>query len=146
MNGKIPSQQSNTIEQKAVITHNFEEKEESFTQEMLLSKWEEFSARYTDEPQIYSLFSQKPQLKDHWHIIIPLENSVQQSNLWEIKPALSGFLSRELNNTKIEIDSEITESDEKPLIYNDSEKFQVMAQKNPALLLLKQKFNLDFNS
>lgn len=146
LNGNAPSQKAKTAQQKVTVKSNFEEKEESFTQEMLLAKWEEFSTRYTSEPQIYSLFSQKPHLKDHWHIIVPLENSVQQSNLWEIKPALTGFLSRELNNTKIEIDSEITESDEKPLIYNDSEKFKVMAQKNPALLLLKQKFNLDFNS
>ncbi|MDP4204623.1 MAG: hypothetical protein Q8859_01350 [Bacteroidota bacterium] len=113
---------------------------------MLIAKWKEFAKRYASEPQIYSLFNKVPELRQQWLVIIPIENSVQQSNLWDIKPALTGFLHRELRNTKIEIESEIVESDEKPLIYNDSDKLKAMAEKNPDIMLLKQKFNLDFNS
>ncbi len=64
-----------------------------------------------------------------------------------IKPKMLSYLSEKLNNPKLELLESLTgmEDIKKPTLLNDAERLKNMADKNPALLKLKTKFNLDFD-
>jgi len=62
-----------------------------------------------------------------------------------IKPELVSFLRKELKNSKIQLNTIITEKVKGVVIYTDEEKYEELLKKNPSLALLKQKFNLDFS-
>jgi len=76
---------------------------------------------------------------------IIVENKVQETTFRDERPNLMNFLRSSLKNYAIEVSVRI---DEKAVVkrpYTASEKFQHMAAKNPALVDLKNKFNLDFD-
>lgn len=64
-----------------------------------------------------------------------------------IKPKMISFLSDKLNNPKLELLESLIgmENIKKPTLLNDTERLKNMTDKNPALLKLKTKFNLDFD-
>ncbi len=127
--------------QKSVIL------KESFTAESLVSVWKQF-VEQVDAPQLKSaLGSREPVLKENWRIEYSLDNDLQLQRItMDLKPKLIGFLHRNLKNELIEIDFNVVVSTEeiahRP--YTDTEKWNVLAEKYPALSVLKTKFNLDF--
>jgi hypothetical protein len=56
------------------------------------------------------------------------------------------WLRRELRNAGIELITKLEKVESERMIFSDSEKLQMMLQKNPDLYHLKQKFNLDFSN
>jgi len=74
-----------------------------------------------------------------------VENKVQETTFREERPNLLNYLRMTLRNFNIEVSVRI---DEKAVVkrpYTAAEKFQHMAAKNPALVELKNKFNLDLD-
>ncbi len=120
-----------------------EELFEPFTYEQLLEKWKGFAKNNTDNPQIKTMLNQKPLLKEGNLVVLEIENSVQQSNLWEIKPKLIGFLHRELKNSTIDVKGVIVENTHKRTTLTDEEKMAEMAKKNPDFKTFVKKFDLD---
>lgn len=120
---------------------------ESFTAESLVSVWKKF-VEQVDAPQLKSaLGSREPVLKENWRIEYSLDNDLQLQRITlDLKPKLIGFLHRNLKNELIEIDFTVVVSNDeiahRP--YTDTEKWNVLAEKYPALSVLKTKFNLDF--
>ena len=93
---------------------------------------------------LYStLCFRKPVLKENALIEFTIDNKVQEETLENEKSELLGFLRKELNNYSTALKTVITtvESERKP--YTSGDKFKRMAEKNPALLKLKQQFDLD---
>ena len=119
----------------------------SFTQEKLTEVWKVFVETF-EAPQLKSaLSSREPKLLDQWHIEYVLDTELQLQRLTlDLKPKLLGHLRRELSNESIEIDFLIsTHHNEKPSVpYTESEKWQSLVEKYPALAALKTKFGLDF--
>ncbi|MDP4209611.1 MAG: DNA polymerase III subunit gamma/tau [Bacteroidota bacterium] len=118
-----------------------------FTQDQLTAAWEKFSDRFKDnDPRMYStLTTVPPVLKDNFQIEFTLNNSLQEEEVQKLKPVLVSYLQRELSNNKIDLATSIAEA---PVgtrrVLNDREKFELLAEKNPALLNFKQQFGLDF--
>ncbi|MDD2382368.1 MAG: hypothetical protein WCY58_02590 [Mariniphaga sp.] len=77
-------------------------------------------------------------------MVIRIDNSVQEDLINSIKPELVSWLRKELRNSKIQLITQIDETQKEKIIYTDVEKYMEMLKKNPGLELLKQKFNLDF--
>lgn len=100
-----------------------------------------------EHPRLYSALKLiTPQLLNNKDVLISFQNNTLLDEFrLKIKPSLFSYLRSNFNNS-IEIIDEIAtiENIEKPLLYSDNEKLQHMIQKNPALLILKSKFNLDF--
>lgn len=107
-------------------------------------KWEEFVERLNDRPNLQSTLSHLPKLGDDYHLILDIDNSVQDDLINTIKPELVSWLRRELENSKIQLATNITEVEKEKIIYSDSEKYMEMLKKNPELEKLKQVFKLDF--
>lgn len=135
------------IEEIATSAYNeYENFSEPFTSEQLTAKWNEFLGLISDRPNLVSTLSNVPEITEGNKLLLKIGNSVQEEDVRLIKPELMSFLKKELRNSGIELTTSIEKIESERTHYNDSEKMQILMQKNPELFELKQKFNLDFNA
>lgn len=118
---------------------------ESVTQQQVDEKWKEFVEKMADRPSLCSALSNVPELTKGNKLILTIGNSVQEEDIRLVKPELISWLRKELRNAGIELITKIGKVESGRMIFSDSEKLQMMMQKNPNLNELKQKFNLDFS-
>lgn len=76
-------------------------------------------------------------------IHLTLDNTLQVGYLTELKPDLLGYLRNELQNSQIQIDHKVTVQEAKKMIYSSQDKFNYLAEKNPALHELRKVLNLE---
>lgn len=74
---------------------------------------------------------------------LQLDNQIQMDTLVQLKQELATFLRQRLRNALIQIVSEIVESSTERRPYTAQEKFEYLANKNPALLELRDKLGLE---
>lgn len=74
---------------------------------------------------------------------LQLDNQIQMDTLTQLKQDLATFLRQRLRNTSIQIAAEIVESTTERRPYTAQEKFEYLANKNPALLELRDKLGLE---
>jgi DNA polymerase-3 subunit gamma/tau len=121
---------------------------EDFTPDQFLQCWSDFAAQLKADGKKNALtifISTPPTLIGPNSYEIVVENKVQENMFRDERPNLHNFLRSNLKNYDIEVSVRV---DEKAVVkrpYTASEKFQHMAAKNPALVDLKNKFNLDFD-
>lgn len=142
LKGKFEKDQISAKEQHQIYSKSDEK--EDFSSEDLKIKWEQFTSRYEDRPNLKSTLSRVPDIQEDYKLLLEIENTVQENLIGSIKPELVSWLRNELRNSKIQLVTKITETTKGRIIYTDSEKFEEMVKKNPHLAALKQKFNLDF--
>ena len=116
-----------------------------FTQEDLKSYWNEFaSSLKVDFPHLFTtLTSREPVLKENWQIELEIDNRILEEELSLKKEDLLDFLKQKLNNFQITLKIRIQENQKELKPYTDKEKFEKMAEKNPALNKLKEQLDLD---
>ena len=121
---------------------------DAYTPDEFSKCWSDFAAKLKTEGKKNALtifISNPPKLVAPESYEIIVENKVQETTFRDERPNLLNFLRGTLKNYGIEVSARI---DEKAVVkrpYTASEKFQHMAAKNPALVDLKNKFNLDFD-
>ncbi len=142
LKGKREDKQLTAKEQHQIYSRNDES--EDFTIEKLKVKWEAFLARLNDRPNLQSTLSNLPELKEDFQLVLEIENTVQEDLISTIKPELVSWLRMELKNSKIQLNTIITEKVKGRIIYTDGEKYDELLKVNPNLALLRQKLNLDF--
>ena len=76
-------------------------------------------------------------------IHLTLDNTLQVDYLTELKPELLGYLRAEFQNSQIQIEHKVTVQDTKKMIYSSQDKFNFLAEKNPALHELRKVLNLE---
>ncbi|MFI5137089.1 MAG: DNA polymerase III subunit gamma/tau [Sphingobacteriales bacterium] len=121
---------------------------DAYTNDQFLQCWSDFAAGLKKEGKKNALtifISSPPKLiaPDNYEVIV--ENKVQENYFRDERPNLLNFLRLTLRNFDIEVSVRI---DEKAVVkrpYTAAEKFQHMAAKNPALVELRNKFNLDLD-
>lgn len=131
---------------QAVEYSEYENFSEPFTQEQFVAKWKDFLNTISDRPNLLATLSNIPELQEGYKLLLKIGNSVQEEEVRLVKPELIGFLKRELRNSAIELTTSIERIETERMHFNDSEKLKILMEKNPGLLELKQKFNLDFNA
>ncbi|RYU92956.1 DNA polymerase III subunit gamma/tau [Emticicia agri] len=78
------------------------------------------------------------------HILkLRLDNQVQMDLLTQMKQDLAVYLRQQLQNSTLQIAAEIVESQIERRPYTAQEKFEYLANKNPALWDLKEKLGMD---
>ncbi len=143
MAGNIPETKiENQIEE--TTSDGYKNLDETFTNEQLAVKWLEFVDQLTDRPILKSTLSIVPEKAEGNQILLKIGNSVQEEEVKLVKYELISWLRKELQNSEIELVTRIEKQESTRIFYSDSEKMQLMMQKNPELYQLKQKFNLDF--
>lgn len=73
-----------------------------------------------------------------------LESQLEISILEKFEAELIRFFRKNLNNSLIQLEKEVSEQDESKQLYTSKEKFEYMARQNPALRALKDRLGLDF--
>ncbi|KAA9354894.1 DNA polymerase III subunit gamma/tau [Larkinella humicola] len=76
-------------------------------------------------------------------IHIALDNSLQANLLNDLRQDLLTYLRRELQNSQIQLTDTIALQETRKMIYTPQDKFNYLAEKNPALLELKRTLGLD---
>lgn len=131
-------------EVQETVYNEYENFSEPFTPEQLMEKWTEYLDQLSDRPNLRSALSNPPEITNGNKLLLRIGNSVQEEDVRLGKQELISWLRKELRNSGIELNTKIERVETERTHYNDSEKLQMMMQKNPELLELKQKFNLDF--
>lgn len=135
----------NVVEENQDSTYNeYEKFAEPFTIGQLTIKWNDFLDQIADRPNLRSTLSTVPELTKGNKLVLKIGNSLQEEDVRLIKPDLISWLRKELRNSGIELTTRLEKIESERTFYSDSEKLQIMIQKNPELVELKKIFNLDF--
>jgi len=119
---------------------------DAFDERQFTNIWNEYieDIKARQKQRIYSTIVNKTtRLKENFIIELELENEIQESYFSEWKADIVKFVRKKLNNFSIQFEVKLIKSTKKLEPYSPQEKFQYMAEKNPHLLLLKQKLDLD---
>lgn len=74
-----------------------------------------------------------------------VDNEIVAKDMTAMIPEIQNYLRRQLHNSKITMNVRVSEPQEIVRAYGRVERFQMMAQKNPELLKLKETFGLELN-
>ncbi|MBL6663425.1 MAG: DNA polymerase III subunit gamma/tau [Flavobacteriales bacterium] len=123
--------------------------EQAFSQEDLNEKWEQY-ANEKENVGKHNLLSilkdKKAILKESFNVCITLDNKVQEEVINDEKTKLLGYLKSQLENDYISLTVEVTPLKEEEMkAYTAEDKFKKMVKKNPDLLNLKDKFDLEID-
>jgi hypothetical protein len=115
---------------------------EPFTEQQLREVWNEFADQRKKLQAEYQMLSQPYSRVDN-QIIVTLLSPVHETMLNNIKSELTAFLREKLKNHLIQVSGDFTAADDKKMMYTNREKFDYLADKNPALKELKDRLGLD---
>ena len=121
---------------------------EDFTFDDFLKLWNQHAATIKAEGKmsLFTIFiSEVPRQIGKYLFEIIVETKVQENLFKTEKPAILNFLRSTLRNFDLDVVARVDEQAVVKRPYTSQEKFQYMAAKNPELLELKKRFNLDFD-
>lgn len=78
-------------------------------------------------------------------VVIELHNEAQREQLTSIKQEFVDELRRSLKNSGVNIDLHLNKEDSKVKAYKPTDIFKAMAEKNPSLIELKKRFDLEID-
>ncbi|MAZ73774.1 MAG: DNA polymerase III subunit gamma/tau, partial [Flavobacteriaceae bacterium] len=118
---------------------------EPFTEEAMLSAWNEYNQKMSDEGN-YNLHSHLsmgvPKLEGTLlHLEFP--NNTIKTEVERARHKLLGFLREQLNNYSIDLSIEVNEAEVKRYAYTPKEKYEKLMEKNPLLDKLRKEFDLE---
>ncbi|GAA4905539.1 DNA polymerase III subunit gamma/tau [Mucilaginibacter defluvii] len=120
---------------------------ESFTQEQFLHYWNLYGERVKAEGKkiLATIFTGKPAMLNPVLYEVVVETKVQEASLRDERPFLLNYLRSNLKNFELDITTRIDEVQANRKPYGAKEIFQYMAAKNPQLVELKNKLNLEID-
>lgn len=104
------------------------------------------SIKQSGKDSLYiTLTARIPILLDNQVIQINIDNKAQQQAIERDKTFILDFLRQELNHPNISITTFIEESNDTLTLYTNKDKFKRLAEKNPLLIELQKRLNLDID-
>ncbi len=122
---------------------------QNFSQDDLLKSWTNyaFELKKKHKMSLYSILSNyTPVLKDQFLIELTLNSKSQDDEITRDKIDLMNYLRTSLKNFSIQLHTKVEEGVVKQRPYTNTEKYQYMVEKNPALENFKKKLNLDLEN
>ncbi|GAB2559489.1 DNA polymerase III subunit gamma/tau [Spirosoma areae] len=119
--------------------------DKSFDFEQLQDAWVSFAKirRQQNDSATEQLLLNRELVLDGTTIHLTLDNTLQVGYLTELKPDLLGYLRTELQNNQIQLEHKVTLQEVKKMIYSSQDKYNYLAEKNPALHELRKVLNLE---
>ncbi|MFO0323065.1 MAG: hypothetical protein ACK504_11645 [Bacteroidota bacterium] len=143
-NGNISQNKNNVIEieKKEFLT---EKSEEELTQESALLGIQTYAELklQNGNKQLYATLTSSKITFNHPTILIELNNEVQKELLMNIKQDMLDELRIILKNKQTQLEIKVLQTIDSVKAYKPMDKFKIMAEKNPLLLELKKRFDLD---
>ncbi len=144
--GEIPLGQDKAKSEKEVLERIDPSWNDPVSQEKVLEEWFNYMRMIQQQnPRLASIMkNHKPELKENTILFLKLKNATQKTELNEDKPALFHYLKIKLHNANLSLEMEVTEASKHvKKAFTAAERAKAMAEKNPDLLLLTKKFDLD---
>ena len=120
---------------------------DDFTSEKLVLVWQKYAAKLKEagKESLYVTLSRRhPEKIDNTLIGFIVDNKVQEQDIEKEKPVMMEYIRKELNNFHVQLNlAQTTDENNQQILYTSRDKFKKLAEKNPHLLTLKQRFNLD---
>ena len=119
----------------------------SFTETEMQNQWEAYVKQLDSNGRkilASNLQMDLPKLKETHTIWIELPNHTMKKEVEREQGPLLDFLKRKLNNYSISLYISVNEEVAKKYAFTPEEKYQKLREKNPAIDLLRQEFDLDF--
>jgi len=131
----------------AMVTEESTEEVTIFTQRQLETAWAEFTETLqSDASHLYGTFKKnRPVLRENYMIEFNVDNALLEEEFHKRRNEVVDFLRTRLNNFKINFKINIIENPKNVKPYTDREKFIRMAEKNPALIELRDQLNLEID-
>ena len=148
---KRPQEQTQTGNQQ-VQTSNVQQHVESewedyiFNEKDLNYYWREFAMALPQEETANSrkMMNMSPKLlNDGMTFEVVVDNEMAQKSMQKLVPQIETHLHNQLHNRKIRMTVRISEANEIVKAYSHRERFQMMSQKNPNLLKLREELGLE---
>jgi DNA polymerase III subunit gamma/tau len=131
------------------LTNSTNFKNKPFTLSELQLKWNEFIKKLEVEERYSEIvWLNRTLALQETTVQIKVDNELQKAMLAEggVQEEIILFLRNNLENKELKLSVLIAEKgEEKKMIYTQAEKFNHLAEKNPALLLLKNALGLDYD-
>ncbi len=117
-----------------------------FTEADLKQVWRSYAERVKQNKfRLYNaMLTFEPNLLDGYKVEFLVANNLQKEEVENVFKELQYYLRKNLSNSQVELIVDLSEAEQKSLIYTPEDKFRHMSQKNEALILLRQQMNLDF--
>jgi DNA polymerase-3 subunit gamma/tau len=119
---------------------------EDFTYDDFLKYWSDYTAKVKEEGKknLLSIFTTNaPIMLKPYVFEVIAGTKVQEIAFRDEKPYILNFLRTSLKNFDIEIQTRIDEVIATKKLYSAQDKYQHMASKNPELIELRKRFNLE---
>ena len=131
------------------VTKEEKRNKKVFSQEDLNRIWKQY-AEEKENISKHNLLSvvrdKKVKLKENFNVCITLDNKVQEEVIKDEKTKLLGYLKTKLENDSISLTVDVIPLKEEEMkAYTDEDKFKKMVKKNPQLMNLKNKFDLEID-
>jgi DNA polymerase-3 subunit gamma/tau len=126
---------------------SYEKPAEEFTREQFEKAWIALAETFKQQsPDFYiTLTTRIPELKENFTIELTIDNVVQENEIADCKLDILTQLRKELNNSKLQLQCVLNKNPENIKPFTPQEKFKKMAEKNPAIKKLKDKFDLEID-
>jgi DNA polymerase-3 subunit gamma/tau len=117
---------------------------ENYSTEDFLVKWAEFKSilESKNKTNLASIFEETPSIKDDT-ILVSIENKALEDEFNAQKADFLEFVRTELSNFNIQVKTEINKDLKAKKAYTPQEKFAKMNEKNPQLMELVKKLDMD---
>ena len=122
-----------------------QEKDFPFDEAELNRYWLEFAGKLPLDYKSTAMRMQNIRVKllDEVNFEVVLDNEYVVKEFMPLKPNIEMYLRKQLRNKQVTMSMRISEATEKKIPIGKVERFQAMAQKNNALLQLKEEFGLE---
>jgi DNA polymerase III subunit gamma/tau len=113
--------------------------------EELKLTWQKFIEKLKTEgrEREFNIINQKVSFNEDLTVNLTLSNSFQAITIESLQQELLAFLRGTLKNSSIRLLVEIEKTEEKKMIYTNSEKYEYLSKKYPNLQALRKRFELD---
>lgn len=144
ISSKLYKEPEQTTQQVAEILPDLQE---PFSMKELEPVWNEYANQLQKQGRMTvsaALTKRKPELRDNFALVFAVDSAAAEKDLNDQKADLLSFLRKKLSNYKLSLSIVIATgdaADSKP--YTPSEKFKKLAEKNPMMLELKKRFDLE---
>jgi DNA polymerase-3 subunit gamma/tau len=119
---------------------------ESFSEEEMQKHWADFVKKLDDKGKkilASNLNADIPKLRSETIIWIELPNSTMKKEVEREQSLMLNYLKDQLNNYDISLQITVNEETSKKFAFTPEEKYEKLREKNPAIDLLRQEFDLD---
>ncbi|WP_276391097.1 DNA polymerase III subunit gamma/tau [Eudoraea chungangensis] len=119
---------------------------EVFEKETFMKLWNEYILQLNKDGKkimASNLSSSEPELINETEVWLEMPNSTMKTEIEREQYPLLSFLRKKLNNYNIDLHIKVNEVLNKKYVYTPQEKYEKLREINPALEVLRKKFDLD---